>query len=58
VNPAGESIAWLAQQMGHTDWDMLRRVYAKYIKDSIPDAGQKAVQMFGKNVGTNAGNTT
>jgi integrase len=55
---AGESIAWLAQQMGHTDWDMLRRIYAKYINDSIPDASQKAVQMFGQNVGTNAGNTT
>ena len=37
---AGESIAWLAQQMGHTDWDMLRRIYAKYIKDSILDAMQ------------------
>ena len=54
---AGESIAWLAQQMGHTDWDM-RRIYAKYIKDSIPDAGQKAVQMFGQNAGIKAGNST
>jgi integrase len=53
---AGESIAWLAQQMGHTDWDMLRRIYAKFIKDSIPDAGQKAVQMFGQNAGIKAGN--
>jgi len=55
---AGESIAWLAQQMGHSDWGMLRRVYAKYIKDSIPDAGNKAVEMFGKNAGINAGNPT
>lgn len=43
---AGESIAWLAQQIGHSDWGMLRRVYAKYINDSIPDAGNKAVEMF------------
>lgn len=39
---AMESIARLAQQIGHTDWDMLRRIYAKYIKDSISDAGQKS----------------
>jgi len=43
---AGESIAWLAQQIGHSDWGMLRRVYAKYISDSIPEAGNKAVEMF------------
>ena len=37
-----ESIARLAQQIGHTDWDMIRRIYAKYIKNSISDAGQKS----------------
>ncbi|MDI1299596.1 MAG: DUF3596 domain-containing protein [Methylotenera sp.] len=47
---AGESITWLASQMGHSDWGMLRKVYAKFIKDSIPDAGNKAVQMFSANV--------
>lgn len=43
---AGESIPWLADQMGHKDWVMLRKTYARYIKDSIPDAGEKAVKMF------------
>ncbi len=43
---ADESIAWLAGQMGHRDWGMLRTIYAKFIKDSIPDAGEKAVAMF------------
>lgn len=43
---AGESIAWLANQMGHADWGMLRSIYAKFIKDSIPDAGDRAVKMF------------
>lgn len=43
---AGESIAWLAEQMGHADWSSLRKTYAKFIKDSIPDAGEKAVKMF------------
>lgn len=46
---AGESIAWLAQQIGHSDWGMLRKVYAKYISDSIPEAGNKAVEMFSEN---------
>lgn len=45
---AGESIAWLAEQMGHADWASLRKTYAKFIKDSIPDAGEKAVLMFSK----------
>lgn len=43
---AGEPIAWLAEQMGHSDWGMLRRVYARFIKDSMPEAGSKAVAMF------------
>ncbi len=43
---AGESITWLAAQMGHSDWGMLRKTYARFIKDSIPDAGEKAVEMF------------
>lgn len=42
---AGEPIAWLAQQMGHSDWAMNRKTYAKYIKD----AGEKAVKMFAEN---------
>ena len=45
---AGESIAWLANQMGHADWGMLRTIYARFIKDSIPDAGNKAVEMFAR----------
>lgn len=48
---AGESIAWLAEQMGHADWASLRKTYAKFIKDSIPDAGDKAVLMFSKKAG-------
>jgi integrase len=43
---AGESIAWLAEQMGHSSWIMLQKIYARFIPDSIPDAGDKAVEMF------------
>jgi integrase len=52
---AGESISWLAQQMGHADFASIRKTYGRFIKDSIPDAGEKAVQMFTKNAGINAG---
>lgn len=44
---AGESPMWVAQQMGHKDWTMIAKVYGKWIKDAMPDAGDKAVEMFG-----------
>jgi len=44
---AGESPMWVAQQMGHKDWTMIARVYGKWIKDAQPEAGNKAVTMFG-----------
>lgn len=55
---ANESIPWLAEQMGHSDWGMLRTIYAKYIKDAIPEAGNNAVEMFGEKAGIKAGITT
>ncbi len=44
---AGESPMWVAQQMGHRDWTMIARVYGKWIKDAQPEAGNKAVALFG-----------
>ena len=53
---AGESPMWVAQQMGHSDWGMIRRVYGKFIQDAIPEAGNKAVAIFGReNAGIKAG---
>lgn len=53
---AGESPMWAAQQMGHSDWAMIRQTYGRFIPDAIPDAGNKAVEIFGgKNAGVNAG---
>lgn len=43
---AGESPMWVASQMGHADWGMIRRTYGRWIPDSAPEAGQKAVAMF------------
>ena len=38
---AGESPMWVAQQMGHSDWTMIARVYGRWIPEAAPDAGQK-----------------
>lgn len=53
---AGENPMWVAQQMGHADWAEIRTTYGKWIKDSDPDAGNRAVAVFA-NAGINAGIT-
>lgn len=45
---AGESPMWVAQQMGHADWGMIRQIYGKFMPDAVPDAGEKAVEIFSK----------
>lgn len=54
---AGEHPMWVAQQLGHSDWGMIRRIYGRYMQESAPDAGGKAVGMFG-NVDKNVDKTT
>lgn len=46
---AGEHPMWVAQQMGHSDWGMIRRIYGKWMPDAAPDAGGKAEAMFSSN---------
>lgn len=56
---AGEPPMWVANQMGHTSLKMIEERYGRWIKDSAPDAGNKAVLMFGglgQNAGRKAGN--
>lgn len=43
---AGEHPMWVAQQMGHADWGMIRRIYGKWIPDADTQAGCRAVAMF------------
>src|SRR5690606_30536264 len=43
---AGEHPMWVAQQMGHSDWGMIRRIYGRWMPDAAPDAGGRAVAMF------------
>ncbi len=44
---AGEHPMWVAQQMGHRDWGMLRKVYGRWITDAQPDAGARAASAMG-----------
>lgn len=46
---AGESLAWISHQLGHSNVIMTAKVYAKYIPDCHPDAGLKAVALFSAN---------
>jgi len=44
---AGESLPWISQQMGHSSVIVTTRYYARFLTDSQPDAGNKAVGLFG-----------
>lgn len=44
---AGEHPMWVANQMGHADWGMIRRVYGRWMPDAAPDAGAKAEALYG-----------
>lgn len=39
---AGENPMWVAHQMGHKDWGMIRKRYGRWIPDVDPSAGSKA----------------
>lgn len=43
---AGEHPMWVAAQMGHSDWGMIRRIYGKWMPDAAPDAGNKVEALF------------
>jgi len=43
---AGEHPMWLADQMGHSDWTMIAKVYGKWMPDANLTAGSKAVALF------------
>jgi integrase len=43
---AGENPMWVAKQMGHTDWSLTAKRYARWIPSDMPDAGSKAVERW------------
>ena len=45
---AGENPMWVAHQMGHSDWGMIRKVYGRWIPDIDPTAGNKAMQFWSR----------
>ena len=43
---AGEHPMWVAQQMGHADWAMIRKTYGRWMPNTEADSGGKAVSTF------------
>jgi len=43
---AGEHPMWVAQQMGHSDWAMIIRVYGKWMPSADEGAGTRAEEKF------------
>lgn len=43
---AGENPMWVAQQMGHKDWGMIRRRYGRWIPEIDSSAGGKVMQFW------------
>lgn len=39
---------WVARQMGHSDWTMIARVYARWMPTADDTAGMKAQSSFYK----------
>lgn len=43
---AGEHPMWVAQQMGHSDWTMIARVYGRWMPSADNSAGAKAESLW------------
>jgi len=43
---AGEHVMWVAKQMGHRDWTFTARTYSRFIRDDMPEAGNKAAERW------------
>jgi len=53
---AGANPMWVAKQMGHADWGMIRKVYGKWIAQENSEADRMA-QVLGQNPATNSTST-
>jgi len=45
---AGENPMWVSNQMGHASMAMLLKVYARWIPDNSPGAGDKMSALWDK----------
>lgn len=43
---AGENVMWVAKQMGHRDWTITAKKYARWIPSIVPDAGDKVAAVW------------
>ena len=43
---AGENPLWVAQQMGHKDWGMIRKRYGRWIPEVDATAGGKVMHFW------------
>jgi len=43
---AGENIMWVAKHMGHRDWTITAKKYARWIPSIVPDAGSKVTSVW------------
>ncbi len=43
---AGENVMWVAKQMGHRDWTITAKKYARWIPSIVPDAGDKLAAIW------------
>ncbi len=48
---SGENVLWVAKQMGHADWTITARTYARWIPSVQPDAGKEAMRVWDANSG-------
>lgn len=45
---AGENVMWVARQLGHKDWTVTARKYARWIPSVVPDAGAKVQGLWSR----------
>src|SRR5205814_4404775 len=45
---AGEPIMWVSKQLGHRDWSVTAKRYARWIPSAVPDAGAKALAVWNR----------
>jgi integrase len=50
---AGEPLTWVSRQLGHSSVVTTAQVYARWIPDSMPEVGNRAVAIFGQAAGQN-----
>ncbi|WP_238345988.1 tyrosine-type recombinase/integrase [Luteimonas saliphila] len=48
---AGENVMWVAKQMGHHDWTITAKKYARWIPSIVPDAGDKVAAVWASGTG-------